>query len=256
MIYITGDVHEKIEGIFEHKDRDSDLDSTIKYLEILKKHKLSSTLFVNGILLKNKPEKIKELLKFNVELGGHTYDNFNNIKIVKSYIYRKIFGCVYGPTFYQRKDIKKTKKAFESLNLKMTSWRTHAFSSNDKTFEILKENGVRYVSDLLGDQRPFEKDSIIHVVINTPVDQNTIVYGKLRPDNRDPFAGCTKGRITSEEWFEILKKRVIENEKNGIPSVILIHPITMDLLDDFNLFKKIAKFLSNYESAKVSDIIL
>ena len=94
----------------------------------------------------------------------------------------------------------------------------------------------------------------MHVPINIPVDQNTIAYGELKPENRNPFASCTKGRIKPEEWFGILKKRVKENEKNKIPSAILIHPATMAYLDDFKLFEKIAKFLSKYESIKISEL--
>ena len=92
--------------------------------------------------------------------------------------------------------------------------------------------------------------------INIPVDQNTIAYGKLMPKNRDSFASCTKGRITPEEWVDILKKRVKENEKKKIPSVILIHPATMAFLDDFKLFGGIVKFLSKYKCEKTSEIKL
>jgi hypothetical protein len=113
---------------------------------------------------------------------------------------------------------------------------------------------VRYISDLLGDIKSFESNGIIHVPINLPVDQNTIAYGELKPENREPFASCTKGRIEPEEWFEILKKRVKENEKKKIPSVILIHPATMAYLDDFKLFEEIAKFLSKYKSKKISEL--
>jgi len=108
---------------------------------------------------------------------------------------------------------------------------------------------------LLGNIKPFY-DQVIHLPINIPVDQNTLSYGILSPENRCPFASCTKGRIFPEEWFEILKKRVIENEKNKIDSIILIHPATMATLDNFKLFKKVAEFLSTYKCAKISEFIL
>jgi hypothetical protein len=198
-------------------------------------------------------ESFKELLNFNAEFGGHTYNNFNRRGKIRGYLDRKIFGCIYGSENFQRKDIKKTKNAFKKLNLKMISWRTHAFGSNEKTFRILSEEGINYVSDFTGDIKPFKR-KIIHIPINIPVDQNTIKYGKLKPENRNPFASCVKGRISAEEWFEILKKRVIHNEKNKIDSVILIHPATMAILDDFKLFEEVAKFLSKYKSAKISEI--
>ena len=248
MIYLTGDVHTKIKEHWEQKISGNELDAAKKYLEILKKNKISCTLFLNGKCLNEEPEKVKELLNYDIEIGGHTYDNFGNMNPIKGYINRKRFGCVYGPFKYQKKDIEKTKLAFEKFNLEMNSWRTHAFASNDETFELLKENKVKFVSDLVGEVRPFEKEGVVHLPINIPDDVDTISFGLLTPENRNPFASCTKGRIKPEEWFEILKKRVTGNEKKKIPSILLIHPITMATLDDFKLFEEIAKFLSKYKS--------
>jgi len=254
MIFLTGDVHDFIENAWEQQkiNEKSDLNSAEKYLRILEEYKLKATLFINGSLLDKYPEKIRNLLKYDIEFGGHTYNNFGKMNLFKSYLNRKRFECVYGSKEYQEKDIKKTKLAFGNLGLQMRSWRTHAFASNEETFGILKDNEVKFVSDLLGEQIPFEKSGVMHMPINIPVDQNTIAYGELKPENRDPFASCTKGRIKPEEWFEILKKRILENEKEKKPSIILIHPMTMEVLDNFDLFKKIAKFLSEFESKKIS----
>lgn len=252
MIFITGDVHAYRKNDWEQK-KASNVAASLEYLKILKKSNLSCTLFINGKCIENEKEDVKKLLEYDAEFGGHTYNNFGNLGVVRSYIFRKIFGCIYGPNFYQRRDIKKTKKAFEKFGLKMTSWRTHAFGSNNRTFEVLSENKVKFVSDLLGNKKPFLENGIIHLPVNIPVDQNTIAYGMLSPENRNAFASCTKGRINPEEWFDILKKRVIENEKKNIPSIILIHPATMKELDNFKLFEKICKFLSRFESRKISD---
>jgi peptidoglycan/xylan/chitin deacetylase (PgdA/CDA1 family) len=256
MLYITGDVHTIVKGHWEQKKAGSDLDNALKYLEILKKYRISSTLFLNGFLLDKQAEKVKKLLEYDVEIGGHTYDNFGSMPAVKSYIFRKIWKCIYGPVFYQRKDIRKTKKAFQRLGLKMNSWRTHSFGSNEKTFRILKQYGIKYVSDLLGEIKPFEKNGIVHLPINVPVDVVTVAYGEYKPESRNPFASCTKGRISPEEWFEIIKKRVSKNEKNGTDSILLIHPTTMAVLDNFVIFEKIAKFLSRYKSRKISEFKL
>jgi len=253
MIFITGDVHSKNMGGWEQEKMGSEVKASIKYLDILKKNKLKSTLFINGICLDQEKQDIDELLKYDAELGGHTYNNFDGLDIFRGFIYRKIWKCIYGPKYYQKKDIKKTKQAFNRVGLKMTSWRTHAFGSNDYTFEVLKQSGVTHVSDLLGEQIPFEKNGIIHMPLNIPVDQNTIAYGFFAPENRDSFASCTKGRISPEEWFDILKKRVEKNEKEKKDSIILIHPATMAALDNFALFEKVAKFLSKYKSEKISN---
>ena len=251
MIYLTGDVHGKIAGHWEQKNAGSEIDAAVRYLEILKKYKIVCTLFINGKCLDENKKEVRELMEYDVELGGHTYDNFGRMNIFKSYINRKFFGCVYGGFDFQERDIMKTKIAFDKFGLKMKCWRTHAFASNNDTFRILAKNEVKYVSDLIGDRKPFEKNGIIHIPINIPVDNLVMEFGILKPENRDPFASCTKGRIKAEEWFDIIKKRVVENEKNGNDSILLIHPISMKVLDNFKLFEKIAKFLSKYESSKV-----
>ena len=246
MIYLTGDVHIFSGNNWEQKSAGSELTASKRYLSILKKYKISSTLFLNGKLLENNPVEVKELLDFDVEIGGHTYNNFGKMGIIKSYLNRKIFGAIYGSKGFQARDIKRTKNSFDKLGIKMDSWRTHAFGSNNNTFILLGNFGIKYVSDLVGDIKPLKEDKTIQIPINIPIDQNTISYGKLSPENHDPFASCTKNRISKEEWFEILKKRIIKNEKENVDSVILIHPITMAALDNFVLFEEIAKFLSKY----------
>ena len=255
MIYLTGDVHTKLAGHWEQKIAGKEIDSAKKYLEILKKYKISSTLFLNGKCLEEDKEKVKDLLNYNVEIGGHTYNNFGKMGAIKSYIYRKLWGCIYGSEHYQRKDIKKTKQTFENLGMKMVSWRTHSFGSNEVTCKILKQEGVKYLSDIVGEVKPFSKNEITHLPINIPVDVTTLAYGELKPESKNPFASCVKGRIKPEEWFEIIKKRIEYNEKNKIDSILLIHPITMNVLDNFKLFEEIAKFLSKYKTKKVSEFV-
>jgi peptidoglycan/xylan/chitin deacetylase (PgdA/CDA1 family) len=255
MIYLTGDVHTKLPGNWEQRKAGLDIDNSVRYLEILKKYKIASTLFLNGAILRENPEKVRRLQEYDVELGGHTYDNFGSMGAIKSYLFRKAWGCIYGPEAYQKKDIRKTKEAFRKLGLGMKSWRTHSFGSNETTFKILAGQGVKFVSDLF-DAKPFEKQGIIHLPMNIPVDVVTIAYGEYAPGSRNPFASCTKGRIEPEEWFEIIKKRVTENEKKTIPSVLLIHPITMAALDNFELFERIAQFLSKYKTGKISEYTL
>lgn len=254
MIYLTGDVHANIPGYWEQEIGGNELDACIKYLEILKSHNIRCTVFINGKCINEETEKIKKMLGYDVELGGHTYDNFGKMNIFRNYINRKRYGCVYGSPRFQEIDISKTKKIFYEFGLEMKSWRTHAFASNEDTYRILAENGISYVSDLFN-QAPFKKHygnfSIMHMPINIPVDVTTVSYGEFDPKNRDPFASCVKGRIEPEEWLEILKKRVSENEKKRTSSILLIHPITMKVMDDFKMFERIAEFLSKYKSRKI-----
>jgi peptidoglycan/xylan/chitin deacetylase (PgdA/CDA1 family) len=255
MIYITGDVHSKKIMNWEQKEKGPNVKTALEFLKILKKYSIKSTLFINGICLNEEREDVKKMLDYDVELGGHTYDNFGKMNVFKSYIYRKLYKCVYGPRTYQEKDIKKTKKAFRKMGLEMKSWRTHCYGSNQTTFRLLSKYKVRYVSDLLGEIQPFNENNITHLPINTPPDQNTMALGPLRPENRDPFASCTKGRIRPEEWLEIIKKRISENEKNKKDSVLLLHPATMACADNYRILKELAEFIkkNKYKTAYLQE---
>ena len=135
MIFITGDVHSKKFSNWEQEGFGPNVKTALEYLKILKKYNLSATLFINGICLDKEKEEVEKLLNYDVELGGHTYDNFgdkgNFFMKIKYYFLRMRFGCNYGSYNSQKKDIEKIKKAFEKLGLKMTSWRTHSYSSNE-----------------------------------------------------------------------------------------------------------------------------
>ncbi|MDD5023454.1 MAG: polysaccharide deacetylase family protein, partial [Candidatus ainarchaeum sp.] len=76
MIILTGDVHSQTMGGWEQEKIGSEILASKKYLEILKKNQIKATLFINGICLHNPGEKMKmrELLTYDVELGGHTYN--------------------------------------------------------------------------------------------------------------------------------------------------------------------------------------
>ena len=87
--------------------------------QFLKKYQISCTLFINGKCLETETGDVKKLLEFDVELGGHTYDNFGKMNIFKSYINRKLYGCVYGSARFQRSDILRTKRAFEKKEIQI-----------------------------------------------------------------------------------------------------------------------------------------
>ena len=57
-----------------------------------------------------------------------------------------------------------------------------------------------------------------------------------------------------EVWRNILIAQVHENEKNGILSNIIIHPITMYLCDNFESLRIILDSLKDYQFVNFSDI--
>ena len=51
-----------------------------------------------------------------------------------------------------------------------------------------------------------------------------------------------------DEWAEIVLQGLKEREQKGIPSVLIIHPITMYLCDEFKQLKRILEYISTCEN--------
>ena len=59
-----------------------------------------------------------------------------------------------------------------------------------------------------------------------------------------------------DEWFEILKREVIDRERIGRVSHLIIHPITLYLCDGYRALERVANFLADFESKQVSELLL
>jgi hypothetical protein len=61
---------------------------------------------------------------------------------------------------------------------------------------------------------------------------------------------------TPEEWLERIKTQIrLRNSKSGFASV-LIHPSCMEIMDSMETFRKICRFVSNYQTFFVSQVQL
>ena len=58
-----------------------------------------------------------------------------------------------------------------------------------------------------------------------------------------------------EQWLDIFKQGVLEREKAGITSQILIHPITIYLAAGVEGLHKIVEFLAGFESSFVTEYV-
>ena len=231
-IYITTDIHNYMKYSSEHKAGFSkETEYLKKYLSLANKYSIKVTVFVSGLEIENNIDYYRGLIDNPfVELGGHTWDCYTRYFKGEGYIYKKIFGCAYGPSFFQRYDIKKTTKILKEIGVSPVSWRTHAYASNKDTRKILVKEGYKIISDI--SKEKYLSNNIIEAIPNILPDHENIIHKGIK---NNPQA-----RYILEEWFFEIKKEILNNDK----SIILIHATCQKYLDDFKTLENLFKWIN------------
>ena len=236
---LTGDVHHKLSNNHWNKN---EFECMKEEIEIIKKEKIKATFFITGKLLNEKQKEFLQLKEIkDIEFGGHTYSAFqpNLLRL----FFKFILNSEYGPRFWQKNDIQKTKTEFERSGLKMNCWRTHSYKSNNNTLDLLFKQNVKIISDKhsigIFDLTK-NKFGILDLCITMPKDE--VIEPNLEKNI---------------EWINNYIKLLNESVKKKEMIVMALHPNRMKMLDNFETFKKIIKLLkkNNYQFFKVSDIL-
>ena len=275
MICLTGDIHHNSlktnEQKFIKEFDNSEVKIACKYVEIIEKYDLKSTLYITGKCFKEELDDLKPIIESNaLEIGGHTYNGIP-LRRVAQLGYR-FSGRVppshkanYGSGKTQRIDIKKTIGIIEkNTGKEVLSWRSHGYVHDDLTYVQLYLNGVRNISDDIRKDifKPYitvgglfchpinvlpDHDHLYHA------HRNEIFVNKAKKAQYgfDEFGGDS---YTICEWGEVVMQQVKMILKKGGVATILMHPICMYLADDFKTAEKIMKFLSRYKTVWAKDI--
>ena len=250
MICLTGDIHHLLPTPGQKMYEESEAELGLKYLEIAEKYNIKVTFFITGKAFIEDWDDVKKLLKYNnLEIGGHTWDAFQNKS--RHRLFKLFSSSSYGPAWFQEKDVKKTLDIIKArTGQRVVSWRTHAYNSNSSTKKILKKFNIRIMSDKVDATRisPTRDRNIILLPINVMPDHEHVLYGpperiekQKRGIVKDSFG---KKAYDIVEYGELVKKRIkfIESKK-GI-ATLLLHPQCMKLADNFKTFEEICKFMA------------
>ena len=262
MICITGDVHHSsLKTIDADFCKGSEIDAALRMAEIASDYRLSATLFFTGLCAKESPEILKAISDIEgMEVAGHNYYAFKPRKLFN--LYGRLTGRRNGPRFFQSWEIARTIKALEqATGRKIVGWRNHGYRRDLNTRSLLKKHGLRYCSDeLSADHGQARNDGeLLEVPINTIPDHDYVFHGARQPGTFDEgvlmdTVFSTKA-MTKETWLEKLEKDVTEAEERNVTSVLLIHPACMEVFDDFTTFEKLCRFLSDFETVKMREIV-
>ncbi len=265
MICVTGDIHQTPHPYSldqPHSDM-TEAECGLVYARIAARFGVKVTLFVTGKTLKKELKPLKNTADLdNVELGGHGYD----ARASWRWLYKlatKTQGLKMGPRFFQARDIRKTVRLFQKkLGLTITSWRSHAYRYDRNTQPLLKENGIRFISDDVepGKVNAEIVDDIYRVPINVVPDHDHMIHGHYSAEvllsqrlGLDKFPNDEA--YTPSQWLEVVKEQVESITAQKGVAVILAHPICQEVGDRFNAFTELCTWLADKETIYLSNVI-
>jgi peptidoglycan/xylan/chitin deacetylase (PgdA/CDA1 family) len=256
MICLTGDVHHhSYRGIDTWYSPFSEARLAIRYGEIAARYGVKVTLFITGKSCRQEPALIAELGRMpNCELGGHTYCAFRS---PLHWLWRRLGFGITGPVFFQARDIDKTVRAIHRLTGRRISvWRNHAYRHDQHTYALLADAGINIVSDHISPRATAPErfsERLLSLPINTLADHEHLLHGKYLPGRTRPER--LAGRIGIHEWLENTQETVRTIEDLGGIATILAHPLCMDVADGMQTFEELCRFLSQYRTGWVSEIV-
>ncbi len=265
MIYLTCDIHHaKLKtGNQDHCDI-SEIKTATLMSNMIFDRNIKATYFISGQSFVDEWSELKNFaLHPNIALGGHNYNCFKPDLLHR--VSKKFFSSYNGPRFYQKNDTIKTIKAIEQKTGKrITIWRNHMYMHGKYTDAVLPECGINICSDgvVKNSNGPIEySPNYFHFPINIIPDHEHLIHAERTPEwiswwqkryNWSDDFGPNSYKI--EQWTEIVLQQLKENEKNGVISNMIIHPITMYLCDNFKCLEKILDYISSKNNSNYDEL--
>ena len=265
MISITSDIHHQ--GLQTGNQKHSDItevQTAVIMHRLFKQFNIKATYFISGKAFEDQWEELKNICNDpSFDIGGHNYYCFKPELFHR--ITNKLFNSYNGSKGYQRWETKKTQRIIkEKIGRDCIFWRNHMYMHGKYTDDVLKELGIKVCSDgVKKDSNGLDlvSNDYFHFPINIIPDHEHLIHAERTPEwiedwvkryNWSDDFGSDSYPV--EVWREILINQVKENEKNGILSNIIIHPITMYLCDNFKSLEIILDELKEFQFVNFSDL--
>jgi hypothetical protein len=243
----------------------SEAESAGLYTRLCEDKGVKATLYATGRLFAEEWNSIKDWVSSpNIEVGGHTFNAF--MPAFPHRIWKKLTGNYNGPAFFEGRDIERNLAVIEDCaGIMAKSWRNHCYFHGVNTDRLLIENGLTSCSDLVTKPGgvPFvSNDGLLTVPINVIPDHEHIYHGDRTKEQVDWWVKRYKWSdaygiesYSPDRWFEIVLENIEYNERLGITSVILAHPLCMYVADRMEAFKKILDLGVKYGSCTVAELV-
>lgn len=267
MICLTGDLHHMSlkTGNQQHSDL-PEIEVAQRYLKLLEAAGVKATFFITGRSFAEEWGALEPICKSPaVEIGGHNYTAFK--PELGHRIWNKLTGNYNGPYLYQKYDIERTIKIIElKTGKRIELWRNHMYMHGANTEKALAACGIKICSDGVKKDNAGlipHKTGIYNFPINIIPDHEHLIHAERTPgwiawwqkryNWKDDF-GAQSYYI--DEWTDIVLSGLEENEKRGIVSNMIIHPITLYLCDELHSFQnRILPYLAEHKTIFMSEML-
>jgi peptidoglycan/xylan/chitin deacetylase (PgdA/CDA1 family) len=266
MICLTADLHHMSlkTGNQIHSDK-TEISLAAEFVKMMESRDIKGSFFITGRSFSEEYSALKPIINSpNIEIGGHNYEAFKPELMHR--IWNKLTKNYNGPYAYQYYDTKKTIDIIEAtIGKRINIWRNHMYMHGVNTEKVLSSLGIDICSDgVVKDNFNLQEDAngIYNLPINIIPDHEHIIHAERTPKwikqwqeryNWSDDFGPDSYYI--DEWAELVLKQLRENEANKRLSVMIIHPITMYLADNFQAVKRILDYIETRQCVFMSDLI-
>ncbi|MBN1444791.1 MAG: polysaccharide deacetylase family protein [Candidatus Omnitrophica bacterium] len=275
MICLTGDIHHTSLGTNDQRyigKNDTEVKISCRFLELIEKHNVKTTFYITGRSFNADWQDLESITSSSlVEVGGHTYSGIpsGNLDRLKSRLLNRCpssHGARYGSPSSQGKDIKRMVEAVrEKSGYTIVSWRSHGLVYDRHTYSLLRQNGIRLISDEISAKKIFPektKEGLISHPINVIPDHDHLYHAHRDEEfvKKAKSVGYGTDAFGAESypvevWGDRVLERVAEIEKAGGLATILMHPVCMYLADRFRTAERLLKHFAGYKNIWAREIL-
>ena len=242
----------------------SEIQVAQRYTRMLEEAGVKVTFFVSGRSFTEEWSDLEPICASPVvELGGHNWDCFSHSLLHRAS--KKLLGSYNGPAWLQKRDAQRTIDVIrERTGRTIRAWRNHMYMHGPHTEKVLAGCGIQVCSD--GVRRAsqglqFHPAGIYNLPLNIMPDHEHLYHAERTPEWvewwirrygwSDDFGSAS---YPVEEWTDRVLEQLEHNENRGVPSTMIIHPITLYLCDGLRSFGRILDFLRRHRTAWVSEL--
>jgi peptidoglycan/xylan/chitin deacetylase (PgdA/CDA1 family) len=275
MVCLTGDIHHSSLKIKEQAyipDRgDSEVAIALRYLRLVEEMGIKVTFYTTGKTLKEEWQTFAPIARSPlVEIGGHTFGGLprplgSRLKELLTGIPGVSHATAHGSYRRQRRDVERMIAIVRDRTSRpLLSWRSHGLVRDANTYRILRELGIRYISDdLAWDKRRPERtpEGLISHPINVIMDHDHIYHAHRTPEyveRQKKDWGFPDDPTTEsypiEEWGRIVERQVLAIDAEGGLATVLMHPLCMYIVDRFETARRLLRLFSHFRTIWASEV--
>jgi hypothetical protein len=265
MIALTADLHHAALGTENQRRADTtEIRCARRFFDLCEEARVRTTYFVSGRAFVDEWDDLRPLCESErVEIGGHTWDCFAHTWAHRASAL--LSGSYPGPRWLEARSVAATVEvARRRSGRRIRVWRNHMYLGGPFTDEVLAAHGIHVRSDGVRATSAGPTPGphgVTQLPLNVMPDHEHLLHGERTPE----WIRAWQSRLrwtddygprsyAVEAWTELVIEQIRANERRGVPTTMLVHPITLHLADRMRSFERILDVVSRLVTATVSEV--